>query len=110
MLMAQQNQALPNVISGIQNQQPAALSPAPITRPQIEFPAWDGSEGTKADFLFRIGTMKNDAFFQFQAVANWSCSAPGLEAQNNHLQANIVDKVSLKHRTIFADDSLLAQD
>ena len=108
--MAQQNQALINAITRSQNQQTAAPAPAPapLTRPQIEFPSWDGSEATKADFLFRIGTMKNDAFFQ--AVTDWSKATPGLSAQNNYLQANIVDKTPLKHRTIFADDPLLAQD
>lgn len=96
-LMAQQNQALLNVISGIQQQQPVAPAPPPPTRPQIEFPAWDGSEATKADFIFRIriGTMKQYAFFQ--TVTDWSHAAPGLEAQNNYLQANIVDKVPIKH-------------
>eukprot|EP00956_Cyclotella_meneghiniana_P037616 scaffold141643_cov21-Cyclotella_meneghiniana.AAC.1 len=108
-LMAQQNQALIDALTRSQNQQqPAAPAPAPLTKPQIEFPKWDGAEATKADFLFRINTMKNDAFFK--AVTNWTRSAPGLEAQNNYLQANIVDHVPLKHRTIFADDPLLAQD
>eukprot|EP00956_Cyclotella_meneghiniana_P017367 scaffold28205_cov85-Cyclotella_meneghiniana.AAC.4 len=109
-LMAQQNQALIDALTRSQNQQNAApaLAPAPLTRPQIEFPSWDGSEATKADFLFRIGTMKNDAFFQ--AVTDWTKASPGLSAQNNYLQANIVDKIPLKHRTIFADDPLLAQD
>eukprot|EP00956_Cyclotella_meneghiniana_P028868 scaffold68397_cov20-Cyclotella_meneghiniana.AAC.1 len=52
--------------------------------------------------------MKNDAFFQ--TVTDWTKATPGLAAQNNYLQANIVDKIPLKHRTIFADDPLLAQD
>eukprot|EP00956_Cyclotella_meneghiniana_P038384 scaffold153478_cov36-Cyclotella_meneghiniana.AAC.2 len=110
-LMAQQNQALIDALTRSQNQQPVApapVAPAPLTKPQIEFPKWDGSEATKADFLFRINTMKNDTFFN--AVNNWSRTAPGLEVQNNYLQANIVDNVPLKHRSIFADDPLLAQD
>eukprot|EP00956_Cyclotella_meneghiniana_P015241 scaffold23160_cov21-Cyclotella_meneghiniana.AAC.1 len=108
-LMAQQNQALINALTRSQSQQmPAAPAPAPLTHPQIDFPAWDGSEATKADFLFRLGTMKNDAFFQ--GVTNWSSNTLGFEAQNNYLQANIVDKVPLKHLTIFADDTLLARD
>eukprot|EP00956_Cyclotella_meneghiniana_P038339 scaffold152614_cov80-Cyclotella_meneghiniana.AAC.5 len=94
--------------SAVQQAAPAPVAPAPLTKPQIEFPKWDGTEATKADFLFRINTMKNDAFFN--AVTNWSRTSPGLEVQNNYLQANIVDNVPLQHRTIFADDPLLAQD
>eukprot|EP00956_Cyclotella_meneghiniana_P031738 scaffold84334_cov52-Cyclotella_meneghiniana.AAC.3 len=70
---------------------------------------WEGTEATKADFLFSLDAMNRDPFFQ--SITNWSRTTPGLETQNNYLQANIVDdKVLLKHLTIFANDPTLAQD
>eukprot|EP00956_Cyclotella_meneghiniana_P012318 scaffold17507_cov37-Cyclotella_meneghiniana.AAC.5 len=63
-LMQQQQTAFLNIIQQMQNAPapaaPAAAPPAAITKPNVDFPSWDGQTSTKQDFLFRINTMKKD--------------------------------------------------
>eukprot|EP00956_Cyclotella_meneghiniana_P009375 scaffold12967_cov36-Cyclotella_meneghiniana.AAC.2 len=113
-LMQQQQTAFLNIIQQMQNAPtPAAPATAPaaaITKPNVDFPSWDGQPSTKQDFLFRINTMKKDRFFSTVTVTDWTRKLPGFEDQSQYLLNAIVEKVPLQHRSIFTNDATVADD
>eukprot|EP00956_Cyclotella_meneghiniana_P045253 scaffold360768_cov93-Cyclotella_meneghiniana.AAC.1 len=110
--MQQQQTAFLNIIQQMQNAPtpvtPATAPAAAITKPNVEFPSWDGQTSTKQDFLFRINTMKKDRFFS--TVTDWTRKLPGFEDQSQYLLNAIVEKVPLQHRSIFTSDATVADD
>eukprot|EP00956_Cyclotella_meneghiniana_P023356 scaffold45380_cov85-Cyclotella_meneghiniana.AAC.5 len=89
----------------------AATAPAPapaITKPNVEFPSWDGQASTRQDFIFRVNTMKKDRFFA--NVTDWTRKLPGFDDQSQYLLNAIVEKVPLQHRAIFTNDASVADD
>lgn len=111
-MMQQQQQAFINVLQQM-NTTRAAAAPAPalatpLTKPTIEFPTWDGKFATKQDFIFQITTMKKDRFFA--GVTDWTRKLPGLEEQSNYLLASIIKNVPLQNRSIFTNDTTVADD
>lgn len=111
-MMQQQQQAFINVLQQMNTTRPAAATTpapaAPLTKPTIEFPTWDGKFATKQDFIFQITTMKKDRFFA--RVTDWTQKLPGLEEQSNYLLASIIKNVPLTNRSIFSNDATVADD
>ena len=101
-LMQQQHTAFLNILTQMQHTAaataPATTPVAPaaaLTKPNVDFPSWDGKPATKADFIFRIKTMKRDRFFS--NVVDWTQKLAGTEDQSQYLLSEIVDKVPLQH-------------